>query len=114
MKAITISKQFTESPEKISAAVRHTLAKDRTAIPSWAPDGNRVVITFDARNTLSLLLSWFIGLRIVDIILASDGTITAQCVTSGWCIINRRAHQSFLEKVLNKIENELRKNQQCA
>jgi hypothetical protein len=110
MKAIIINRQFQKGP-LIADALRRVLERDKTATPSWSPDGKRVVITFDSRTTLSLLCSWFAGLRILDVDLPENGNVTVHCASPGPALFTKASDMAFTQNFLRLLEREIEEPQ---
>jgi len=107
MKRIEISRRFTCGPALLIEAVRRVLCRDKSATPSWAPDGRHVVVTMDRRNTVSLFLSWFSRFYIVDVSVADDGTIAVTAVTPSMFSAVGPLRRTA-ESVLDSVEAELK------
>ena len=87
------------------------LNHDKTATPSWSPDGRRVVVTFDRRNTGSFLISWFARFFILDARISEDGSVAITGVSPSIFPFVQMTTGKLTEALFDQMENEMKGTQ---
>ena len=111
MKPITCTRRFDETPERVAEGLRRVLNHDKTATPSWSPDGRRVVVTFDRRNTGSFLISWFARFFILDARISEDGSVAITGVSPSIFPFVQMTTGKLTEALFDQMENEMKGTQ---